>query len=162
MASETADTAVAESTSEQYGVDWAAGLVGGVVGTVAFGIMLTVMMPDVIEVAIPSMYGLAPPRSGVAGWLVHLGHGAMLGVVFAGLVSVAGLQGESAGRQVAAGVLYGALVWVVLAAVVMPIWLSGAGSPANPPLPNFNVMSLVGHLVYGLLLGVVYTAVAGR
>lgn len=162
MASETAGTTVAESESEQFGVDWTAGLVGGVVGTVAFGLMLTVMMADVIEVAIPSMYGLAPPRSGVAGWLVHLGHGAILGVVFAGLVSVAGLQGQSTGRQVAAGVLYGALLWVVLAAIVMPIWLPAVGSPANPPLPNFNVQSLVGHLVYGLLLGGVYTAMEGR
>lgn len=162
MASRTSSTNVADSESEQSHVDWAAGLVGGVVGTVAFGIMLTVMMTDVIEVAIPSMYGLAPPRSGVAGWLVHLGHGAILGVVFAGLVSVVGLQGQSAGRQIAAGVLYGALLWVVLAAIVMPIWLSTVGSPASPPLPNFEVQSLVGHLVYGVFLGAVYTAMEGN
>lgn len=162
MASETANTTVAESESDTRHVAWMAGLAGGVVGTVAFGIMLTMMMPDVIEVAIPSMYGLAPPRNGLAGWAVHVGHGAVLGVVFAGLVSVAGLRGGSTGPQIAAGVVYGALVWVVLAAFIMPIWLSAVGSPANPPLPNFNVGSLVGHLVYGLLLGGVYAALEGR
>ncbi len=40
----------------------------------------------------------------------------------------------------------------------MPVWLSAVGSPANPPLPNVNVMSLVGHVVYGAVLGVVYAA----
>ena len=38
----------------------------------------------------------------------------------------------------------------------MLIWLSAVGFPMAPPLPNFNPMSLVGHVVYGVILGAVY------
>ncbi len=40
----------------------------------------------------------------------------------------------------------------------MPVWLSAVGSPANPPLPNFNPMSLVGHVVYGAVVGATFPA----
>ena len=156
MASETR-TANANGTAT-LGGNWKAGLLGGIAGGLAFGAMLSMMMPDVIQVAIPSMYGLAPPPNGLAGWAVHLGHSAVLGVVFTAIVGVAGLERSSAQKQVAAGIGYGVLVWVVLAALVMPVWLSAVGSPANPPLPNFNPQSLVGHAVYGVVLGAVYYA----
>ena len=125
MASETR-AANASGTTTLNG-NWKAGLLGGIAGGVAFGAMLTMMMPDVIQVAIPSMYGLAPPPNGLAGWGVHLGHSAVLGVLFAAIVGVAGLGRASAGKQVAAGLGYGVLIWVVLAAVVMPVWLSEIG-----------------------------------
>lgn len=156
MASETATGAAAEAESRR--INWPAGLAGGLVGTAAFGVMLTVMMPDVIEVAIPSLYGLAPPPDLVTGWVVHLVHGAVLGLVFAGLVGLVGLGRDSPSGVVAAGVGYGLVVWLVLASFVMPLWLSAVGSPADPPLPNFSVPSLVGHAVFGLLLGAVYAA----
>lgn len=156
MASETASSATTEA--ESHRINWPAGFAGGVVGTTAFGVMLTVMMPDVIEVAIPSMYGLAPPPDLLIGWVVHLVHGVILGVVFARLVGLAGVSGDSPAAAVAAGVGYAVVVWLVLAAFVMPVWLSAVGSPADPPLPNFSVPSLIGHAVFGLLLGAVYAA----
>ena len=156
MASETR-TATASGTATLRG-NWTAGVVGGIAGGVVFGAMLSMMMTDVIEVAIPSMYGLAPPPNGLAGWVVHVSHAAVLGVVFAAIVGVVGLERASAGKQVAAGLGYGVLVWVVLAALVMPVWLSAVGSPASPPLPNFDPQSLVGHAAYGVVLGAVYYA----
>jgi len=148
MSSETA-TAV-DTPTEQLA--WKGGALAGLIGGVVMGVMLTMQMTPVIEVAIPSMYGL----SGLAaGWVVHLFHSVVLGVAFAGIASVTGAD-DSAGRGAAVGVAYGAVLWVVLAALVMPVWLGVVGSPANPPLPNFNPMSLVGHVAYGLALGVAF------
>ncbi|MFQ3319488.1 MAG: hypothetical protein ACI8UR_000939 [Natronomonas sp.] len=156
MASETA-TASSIETDAVAG-NWKAGVTGGLIGSAVFGVMLTLQMTNVIEIAIPSMYGLAPPASGLAGWFVHMSHGAVLGVAFAGFVGAVGLDGESAQKQVGAGLAYGIVLWVVLAAVVMPIWLSTVGSPASPPLPNFNPQSLIGHAIYGAVLGATYYA----
>lgn len=148
MASETG-TAV-ESRSEPAA--WKGGVLAGLVAGVVMGAMLTMQMGPVIRVAIPSMYGL----SGLAaGWVVHLFHSAVLGVAFAGLAGSLGF-GESVGRSAGLGVAYGFVLWVLLAAVVMPIWLGAVGFPKAPPLPNFNPMSLVGHLVYGLVLGIAF------
>ena len=159
MASETATST--ETAFENAPGDWKAGVVGGLVGGALFGIMLSIQMTPVIEVAIPSMYGLAPPPNGTLGWIVHMSHAAVIGVVFAGAVGLVGLDGSSAWKQVAAGLAYGVVVWVVLAALLMPIWLEAVGSPADPPLPNFNTTSLIGHAVYGVGLGVVYAVLEG-
>jgi len=156
MASETATPT--DTVLETTPGNWKVGALSGLVGGVLFGILLSVEMTPVIEVAIPSMYGLAPPANGTLGWIVHMSHAAVLGVVFAGIVGFAGLEDRSTAVQVGGGVVFGIVLWIVLAALVMPVWLDVAGSPANPPLPNFNATSLVGHAVFGVGLGVAYAA----
>lgn len=146
MATETT-TATTES-NENY--RWMGGVAAGALAAIAMGAMMAVQMPAVLEVAIPSMYFLT---GGAAGFTVHVAHGAVLGVGFAAVASQAEV---TTGRSLGLGLAYGAVVWAVLAAVVMPIWLSAVGSPANPPLPNVNVTSLVAHLVYGAVLGLAY------
>lgn len=154
MASETA-TPQRTDTGTAFG--WRPGLAAGLVGGVAMGVMLTMQMTPVIENAIPAMYGL----SGLAaGWVAHLFHSAVLGVAFAYLLDAVGWRDRAAtwGGGVGIGLGYGVVLWVVLAAIVMPIWLSAVGFPGAPALPNFNPMSLVGHVVYGVVLGAVYAA----
>jgi hypothetical protein len=136
------------------GGSWQAGVFGGIAGAIAMGALVSAMSPETLAVAIPSLYTLAPPPSGVAGWVVHVPHGAVLGVVFAALVGA--FDVESTGKTVAAGLAWGVVTWVALAALVMPVWLGAVGSPANPPFPNFAVPSLLWHVVYGLVLGCVY------
>lgn len=82
----------------------------------------------------------------------------LLGAVAAGAAGALG-YGDSVGRSAGLGIGYGVVLWVVLAALVMPIWLGAVGSPADPPLPNFDPMSLVGHVAYGLVLGVAFPLV---
>jgi uncharacterized membrane protein YagU involved in acid resistance len=148
MASET--TTAVERPTEQFA--WKGGAIAGLLGGIVMGAMLTTQMTPVIEVAIPSMYGL---QGLAAGWVAHLFHSVVLGVAFAGVASALDF-GDSVGRSAGLGVGYGVVLWVLLAALVMPIWLSAVGSPANPPLPNFNPQSLVGHVVYGLVAGIVF------
>jgi hypothetical protein len=148
MASET--TTAVEAPTEQFA--WRGGALAGLLGGIVMGAMLTTQMTPVIEVAIPSMYGL---DGLAAGWLVHLFHSVVLGIGFAGVAGALGV-GESSARSAALGVAYGVVLWAVLAAFVMPVWLGAVGSPANPPLPNLNPQSLVGHVVYGLAAGVAF------
>ncbi|MFD1640496.1 hypothetical protein [Halohasta litorea] len=61
--------------------DWKVGVIGGLGGGLVFGILLSMLMPDIIGGAIPGLYGFS---SGVAGWTIHMAHSAVLGVVFAG------------------------------------------------------------------------------
>ena len=136
---------------------WQAGTVGGITGAVVFGAMMAMQTPEVLESAIPAMYGL---EGGLAGMVIHVSHGALLGVVFAALLVAAGRTTPKLVPSAAAGLAYGVVVWVLLAVIVMPIWLSAVGFPMAPDLPNVAVESLVGHAAYGLVLGAVYAVLA--
>ena len=138
--------------------DWKAGVIGGLGGGLIFGILMSVMMPDIIGGAIPGLYGFS---GGVVGWTIHMAHSAVLGVVFAGLADALPQYTNTLGKSLGAGVVYGIVLWALLGAVVMPIWV-GAVLPMTPPVPNINPMSLVGHVVYGGLLGLLYPVFTSR
>lgn len=144
----------------ELGGNWQAGVLGGIVGALVMGALVLAMNPPVLAVAIPSLYGLAPPPNPGLGMVVHVSHGAVLGVVFAGLVGALGIEGTT--QRVGLGVAWGVVTWIGLAALLMPLWLSVVGSPASPPFPNFALPSLLWHAVYGAVLGGVYTATADR
>ena len=133
--------------------DWQAGVVGGIAGAAVMAVLISIMNAAVLQGAIPALYGLS---GGVAGWVVHLSHGAVLGVVFAALVEQVYPGEQSAGTVVGLGLLWGVVTWIGLAALVMPLWLSAVGFPMAPPFPNFAPPSLVWHAVYGAGLGVAY------
>jgi hypothetical protein len=139
---------------EVGGGSWEAGVVGGIAGAAVMGALMLAMNDAVLGVAIPSLYTLAPPQNPAAGIFVHIAHGAVLGVVFAGLAGALDVDGTE--RLAGLGVGWGIATWAVLAAILMPAWLSAVGSPASPPLPNFALPSLLWHVVYGGVLGVVY------
>lgn len=154
--STTTTTATTSDLGGEPTGNWKAGVVGGIVGSVVMGALVLLMSPPTLAVAIPSLYTLAPPASPGAGLFVHISHGAVLGVGFAALAR--GFDVQSNRALVGLGLAWGVVTWVLLAALLMPVWLSVVGSPANPPFPNFAVPSLVWHVVYGLVLAGVYTA----
>ncbi|WP_299334529.1 histidine kinase [Haloplanus sp.] len=154
MATQT-DSTVA--TRESNG-NWQAGVIGGIVGALAMGGLVLAMNAPTLAVAIPSLYTLAPPPNPGVGMVVHASHGAVLGVVFAAAVGALNLN--STGKLLGLGVAWGVATWAVLAALLMPLWLSAVGSPASPPFPNFAPPSLLWHVVYGGVLGGVYAATA--
>lgn len=134
---------------------WQGGVVGGLVGGVVFGAMMTMQMRMIMEVAIPGMYGL--PEGLAIGWIVHLFHSAVFGLVFAAIVGYTPLEEylDSNLTLGLAGLAYGILVWIVAASFLMPAWV-GATLPMDPPVPDFNSASAMGHAVFGVLLGIVY------
>ncbi|WP_245742156.1 hypothetical protein [Natrinema salaciae] len=76
MATETQTiTSVGTVTS----ADWAAGAIGGFVGSVLFGLIMQYVIPaPMLEMAIPAMYGIEGPAL-LAGWAIHQFHGVVLG-----------------------------------------------------------------------------------
>lgn len=137
--------------------DWQAGVVGGLVGGVAMGAIIWMMNPAVIVGAIAGLYTLQ--GSAIAGWVAHLAHSAILGVIFATILSVGALS-EYASRPAPSaglGIIWGFVLWVVAAGLIMPLWLAAVGFPMVPPFPNWSLPgSLIPHLVYGVILGVLY------
>lgn len=141
---------------------WIGGVIGGLAGGAVMGAMISIMMAPVIRGAIPALYGL---QGGVAGWVVHMSHSAILGVAFAAIMAVPGLRSyaNSVGASTGIGAVYGIVLWAVLAALVMPLWLAAVGFPQAPPFPNFALPgSLPAHIVYGIVLGAVYPYVRSR
>ena len=61
--------------------------------------------------------------------------------------------GEWVWKPVAAGVVYGLVLPVVGAGIVMPIRLGVAGVSMATSIPNVTVPLLVWHVVYGVVLG---------
>ncbi|TYL39865.1 histidine kinase [Natronococcus pandeyae] len=143
-------------TAERTGTPlepWQAGTVGGIAGAIVFGAMMAVQSPAVLEMGIPAMYGL---EGGLVGWIIHVSHGAVLGVVFGVILGAVGKTDPGIVRTAGLGLAYGVVIWAALAVVVMPVWLSVVGFPMAPPLPNVDVGSLVGHAAYGIVLGLAY------
>ncbi len=155
MSTDTATSTVGER--ESLPGNWKAGVTAGLLGGLVFGAMMTMEMTNIIEMAIPVMYGIEGP-AGEIGWVIHMAHAAILGVVFAAVVGFTGLENESAQKLVAVGIGYGLILTVVLAWIVMPAWV-GAMGPMDPPVPDVNPMSAVGHAVYGAILGGLYYAI---
>lgn len=82
------------------------------------------------------------------GWIVHLVVGILLAVLYAG-VFVARLPGTPLVR----GMMYGALVFVVAQIAFMPLVGAGVFSGGDIEL---LLGSLLGHLVYGAVVGWIY------
>ena len=134
---------------------WVSGVAAGLAGGAVMGVLLSVLMTPVIEAAIPALVGLS---GGLAGWVVHMSISAVFGVIFAALVTLTPLA-DYTDRPLAlvgVGLAYGAVLWIVAAGIVMPIWLSAVGFPMAPPVPNLNPTSLLVHLVFGAVVGLVY------
>jgi len=126
-----------------------AGIIGGLVGGVAFGILMQMM--DML----PMVAMLVGSEVVAVGWLVHLAIAAFVGATFAVLF---GRYATSVGTSTAIGAGYGVAWWVLGALVLMPARL-------GMDLFMFNTMawqSLIGHVIYGLLLGAAYGLVAPR
>jgi uncharacterized membrane protein YagU involved in acid resistance len=118
------------------------GIAGGLVGGMVFGMMMQMMG------AIPTIAKLVGSDSVAVGWLVHLAISAVLGFGF-GLV--VGTRLTSIRVSLGLGAVYGMVWWVLGALIAMPLAL---GMPVFA-LTTMAWMSLMGHMVYGAVLGLV-------
>jgi uncharacterized membrane protein YagU involved in acid resistance len=136
-----------QGTRTQQGV--AHGIAGGLAGGLVFGIMMQALgMIGMIGMIVGS-------ESLVVAWAVHLAISAAFGAVF-GLVVAPRVRGWGSG--LAGGAVYGALLWVVGPLLLMPAAL---GMPLLT-VDTMALQSLLGHLVFGLVLGAVVSALSGR
>ncbi len=125
-----------------------AGALAGVVGGVVFGMMMSMAMPATLGM-IGSLLG-APSL----GWGVHLLFSAIIG---AGFGVVAGERAHRPSPAAAWGLAYGVVWWVLGPLLIMPIWL-GMGPMLAAAFDASNLMSLMGHMVFGVVTGLAYWA----
>ena len=134
----------------------------GVIGTLAFGgFFVAIGNVGVIKGAMPALYGLDPSLA--VGGVIHLIHGAILGIIYTVLVSGAGFEDylTDIKKALAPGFGYGVLT-TALPSLLMPVWLSTVGFPQAPPFPNFQLMGLIGHIIYGVVLALAYPLIRNR
>jgi hypothetical protein len=126
------------------------GALAGIVGGLVFGLLMVIAMPPMLGM-IGSLVG-APNL----GWGVHLVFSALIG---AGFGLVLGRWVDGWGAAVGLGLTYGFVWWILGPLLIMPTWL-GMGPALATALQTPNLMSLMGHLIYGAVTGLVYQAVA--
>ncbi len=123
-----------------------AGIVGGIAGGVVFGMLMQMMG------MIPMIAMLVGSKSSAVGWLVHLGISAFIGATF-GLIF--GNRASTMGAGAGLGLVYGSVWWVLGALLLMPARLGMPVFVVN----SMALKSLMGHMMYGLALGLVYAGI---
>jgi hypothetical protein len=145
------------------------GVAGGFVAGLAMGVLVQLVLERMTVIG--ALYTLGDPSLTV-GWVAHLFHSALFGALFS-VAAGPGLVGRLAARSPAgdaldgypagllAGTAFATALWAVNIGFVWPVWLGTVGL-GGPPVPNLAVQPLVGHLVYGALLGLSVVALGSR
>lgn len=126
-----------------------AGIAGGLAGGVMFGILMQMMG------MIPMVAMLVGSKAVAVGWLVHLAISAFIGATYA-LLFARWATGIVPAALIGMG--YGVVWWVLGALLIMPAKL-------GMDVFVFNTtawQSLMGHLIYGVVLGIVYALLRPR
>ncbi|WP_435319998.1 hypothetical protein [Haloarchaeobius sp. TZWSO28] len=129
------------------------GGIAGLVAGVAFGLLIQFQLGRMT--AIGAMYTLGEPSLSL-GWVAHLIHSALFGALFGVVVDREPLREKIGAYHVGAGtaVAFGVALWALNIVFLWPVWLNNVGVGQGLPIPNIAIMPLVGHVVYGLLLGI--------
>lgn len=121
------------------------GIYGGLVGGVVFGVLMGMMG------MLPMVAGLAGSSSAIVGLAVHLVISAVIG---AGYAVALGRIATTRRAAVATGLGYGALWWLLGPLTLMPLLTGmGPGASWNAAAAAAALPSLIGHLIYGGVLG---------
>lgn len=124
----------------------------GVLGSLAGGVVMGVPMQMMGSIKMIAM--MVGSESALVGWVAHLLISAIFGVAYALLFGKQQTQWLT-------GLIYG-FIWYLLGPLtLMPLFM-GMGVQWSAAAVSGSMSSLVGHLVYGLVLGLVYQALAKR
>jgi hypothetical protein len=124
------------------------GVIGGIAGGIVFGLL---MQMDMIGIVAELVGG----TSVAVGWIVHLAISAFIGASFAILF---GSLAKTLLPAALFGMGYGVVWWLLGALLIMPARL-------GMPVFQFNTtawQSLLGHLLCGLVLGLVFSMLDRR
>ncbi|HEX9484161.1 MAG TPA: hypothetical protein VF929_06250 [Gemmatimonadaceae bacterium] len=136
-----------------------AGIAAGLTAGVVFGLMMQMMSvpaPNGMQMPMMAMVAKVARSDSVAvGWLYHLFNSAVIGAGFGWLFARAAVDYP---HGLGWGAAYGVAWWVLGALVLMPMLLGmSAFAPLMmAPMRMVAVGSLVGHVIYGLILGGVF------
>jgi hypothetical protein len=136
--------------------DIGSGMIAGLIGGVFFGIMMQMMnapTPQGGEMPMMAMVAMVVRSNNtLVGWLYHLFNSALIGAIFSWLF---GRRLQSFAAGLGWGAAYGFVWWILGALILMPIFLGML--PLAPllmePMRPVAMGSLLGHLIYGIILG---------
>lgn len=130
------------------------GIYGGLVGGMVFGAMMGMMG------MLPMIGKMVGHPSALTGFLTHMAISAVIGASFALVFSrlVTGIR-----KGLRYGLLYGGTWWFLGPLTLMPLFLGmGLGVNWNLTAAVNMFPSLVGHLIYGAILGASYAWLQDR
>lgn len=125
-----------------------ASLIGSTVAGVAFGIYMQVMG------MIPVLASMLGSESLVVGWLMHMMISWIFGLGY-------GAMTLFSSRYYALGVLHGVIIWVIGPLLIMPIMM-GMGPMIGAMFESAQLMSLITHLAFSLILAAVFSRLVHR
>lgn len=141
-----------------------AGAVAGLLAGLVFGVMMQMMTaptPDGGRMPMMAMVAMVVRSESLAvGWLYHLFNSAVIGALFGWLL---GGRAAGYGSGAALGAAWGIAWWVLGGLILMPVFLGMPPFAAlrTPTMRPVAMGSLVGHLLYGLILGLAYVRLRG-
>ena len=122
------------------------GIYSGVAGGIVFGVMMAAMG------MLPMIGGMVGIPSAWAGFLIHLSISTLIGGSFGFVADRLGLAGG-----LRTGAAYGLVWWLLGPLTLMPLFMGmGLGVNWNLAAMTQALPSLVGHLVFGVVLGITY------
>ncbi len=136
------------------------GVIAGLIAGVVFGGLMQMMTaPTPAGRDVPMMMMVARvvrSDSLVVGWLYHLVNSGIIGGTFGWLLGVR--TTDRIGSGIGWGAVYGIGWWIIGALILMPLLL---GMPAfaplrMPPMQTVAMASLMGHLIFGGVLGLAF------
>ncbi len=147
MSAATIDRQVNASSSRLV----ASGAIAGLAGGAVFGMMMGMMG------MLPMVGMLVRQERAVTGFIVHMVISAFIGAVYG---IVAGRFPANATTAVAGGIINGVIWWVLGALVLMPLMLGM--SQMVFVIEQMQWMSLLGHIIYGLVTSFVFIPLVKR
>jgi hypothetical protein len=141
-----------------------AGVIAGLIGGVVFGILMTVMhapTPDGGTMPMMAMVAKVVGSTSLAvGWVYHLFNSAVIGGLFGWIL---GRRVHSYANAAGWGAGYGVAWWVLGGLILMPVFL---GMPVLAPIRMATMRpvalgSLVGHVLFGVILGAAFLPFRG-
>ena len=128
------------------------GVYGGLAGGVVFGALMAMMG------MLPMIGSMVGSPSAWTGFFVHLLISATIGGSFAVLLDATGQRGGAG-----SGLAYGVAWWILGPLTLMPFFMGiGLGVNWNGAAMTAAMPSLVGHLIFGAVLGVTYRWLEGH
>lgn len=126
-------------------------VLGGFAGTLVMTAMMYAVAPMMgVRMDIAAMLGSMLGGSWIAGLLTHVVNGTVVFPLVYGYVLFAWLPGQPALK----GALWGVALWLMAQTIVMPMMGAGLFSAAMGGM-SAVIGSLVGHLLYGGILGLI-------
>ncbi len=127
------------------------GAIAGLGGGLVFGMLMAIMG------MLPMIGMLVGQQNAIVGFIVHMVISATLGALY-GLI--AGRLPIKWGTAIIAGVVYGMVWWVLGGLIAMPLMLGM--TQAVLVVGSAQWMSLIGHVIYGVITALLFVAGSSR